>query len=30
MTGVDDAAFAALGEDAERFVVRPGAIAPAT
>jgi len=29
MTGVDDAAFAALREDAERFVVRPGAIAPA-
>jgi DNA replication and repair protein RecF len=30
MTGVDDAAFAALGPSAERFVVRPGAIALAT
>ena len=30
MTGVDDAAFAALGEGAARFVVRPGAIAAAT
>jgi DNA replication and repair protein RecF len=30
MTGVDDAAFAALGTDAERFVVRPGAVASET
>jgi DNA replication and repair protein RecF len=30
MTGVDEAAFAALGESAERFLVRPGAVTRAS